>query len=112
MAESENLIFLTQSTDSGKINVLKHLIRNNYEVFYIHESHLQCPTLQDYISRNRHWYFIVFCSAYFEQLVSIIIGLNAEIPPQELDDDIKLDTSAINIGFCPCGINSYPGMEF
>ena len=33
----------------------------------------------------------------------MVIHVNTEIPQEFLDDDVRYDTSVVNIGYCVCG---------
>ena len=105
MGSSYNrIIQLIDDSDEWKLQQLKTLLSDNYDVYYVHETHRSCPRLQNWDKvKPGHWVLVIFSNKYYQLLMSLVIGVNAGISDDDLDDDIRADTSSINIGWCICG---------
>ena len=106
------IIQLIDDSDKFKLEKIKTLLRNNYDLYYIHETHRLCPRVVNWREEKpEHWVLVIFSSKYYLKLMALVIGINAEIPEHEIDDDTRYDTTAMNIGRCICGTISYVALE-
>ena len=57
--------------------------------------------------RSSHWTLIIFSNKYYMNLLTLVLGMNAQIPVDKIDQDVRYDTFVVNIGYCLCGEMTY-----
>ena len=111
-SQHNEIIELIDDSDQCQLEEIKTLLRNNYDLYYIHETHRGCPRVLNWREEKAdHWVLVIFSTKYYQKLMALVIGINAEIPEHEIDDNTRLDTSAINIGWCICRTMSYVALK-
>ena len=102
--------YLLSEGDYYKLEILKNMIRDNIEVWYVNQAH-DCAAIQEWYQRYPQWVLVIYHSNYYLDLLKMVIDVNTEIPEELLDDDVRCDTSAVNIGYCVCGTVTQTGFR-
>ena len=93
----QNIIFLLEENESYKLEVIKDLLHNNSDLWYIHETHIKCPyVISLERKRSSHWTLIIFSNKSYMNLMTLVLGMNAQIPVDEIDEDVMCETFAVN----------------
>ena len=94
---------LVNARDRGKLPVLRQLInqRPDIDVIYVHVSHV-CPTPNHTYLDQERIKLVVYSAMFYQDLLAMIIGDNASIHPDDVDENVSLDSTPALMGFCTC----------
>ena len=96
--------YLLSEGDYYKLEILKNMIRDNIEVWYVNQAHMyDCVAIQEWYQRYPQWVLAIYHSNYYLDLLTMVIDVNSEIPEELLDTEVICESSAVNIGYCVCG---------
>ena len=102
-------ITLVNAGDRPKLQLLREALQQTpeIEVFYVHVSHV-CPTPNHtYLSQDRIK-VVVYSNKFYQDILALVIGDNARILPEDVDETVALDTSPTLIGYCICRQQTQP----
>ena len=104
LEKRSEIIEIIEPEDEWKLLLIKNLLVEDYYVFYVHETHRSCSRLEDWENvKPAHWSLVLFSTYFYEKLMMLLIEVNTGLSDDDLDDDVRADTSVINIGWCICG---------
>ena len=94
-------VTLIHEGDRPNLQLLRHYLNTGKDVIYVHVNHI-CPTPNEPLLGQRHIKLVVYSNLFYEQILAMVIGNNARILPEDVDDNVSLDTTPALIGFCIC----------
>ena len=96
-------ITLVNAGDRPNLQLLRHVLNQTPEidVTYVNINHV-CPTPNHIYLRQEHIKLVVYSNLFYQDILAIVIGDNARILPEDVDEDVSLDTTPANIGYCIC----------
>ena len=96
-------ITLVNAGDRPNLQLLRHVLNQtpNIDVTYVNINHV-CPTPNHIYLRQEHIRLVVYSNLYYQDILAIVIDDNARISPEDFDENVLLDTTPTNIGYCIC----------
>ena len=102
-------ITLVTTADRHNLHRLKEALQATpeNEVYYVHESHICLPPSHPFLTQDRIK-LVVYSNRFYQDILALVIGDNARILPEDIDETVALDTSPTLIGYCICGLQTQP----
>ena len=102
-------ITLVNAGDRPNLQLLRQLLNQTpeIEVMYVHINHL-CPTPNHIYLSQGSIKLVVYSNLFYQDILAIVIGDNARILPEDVDENVSLDTTPALIGYCICNQQTQP----
>ena len=96
-------ITLVNARHRPNLQLLRQLLNQTPEIDmrYVHISHV-CPTPNHIYLRQERKKLVVYSDLFYHDILAIVIGDNARILPEDVNEEVSLDTTAALIGYCVC----------
>ena len=102
-------ITLVTTADRHNLHILREALQQTpeIEVYYVHVSHI-CPTPRHTYLSQDHIKLVVYSNKFYQDILALVIGDNARILPEEVEETVALDTSPTLIVYCICRQQTQP----
>ena len=102
-------ITLVTTADRHNLHILKEALEETPEnhMYYVHVRHI-CPTPRHPILTQERSKLVVYSNLFYQDILALVIGDNARILPEDVDETVALDTSPTLIGYCICRQQTQP----
>ena len=101
MSNMQADIYLLRLIDVRKLTHIEEYLAQDMTVFFVHVTHV-CPFPNHSLLRRSHVKLVVYSDMFYQQLLAMVIGANADTEPGHYTEEVRLDNSAALIGYCVC----------
>ena len=101
MANMQADIYLRHLIDARNLTQIEEYLARDMTVLFVHETHV-CPFPHHSFLHRTNVKLVVYSDMFYQQLLAMVIGANADVEPGHYIQEVRLDNSPALIGYCVC----------